>query len=56
MKLYEDKEEYNNKKEELAQILMKKIEENYEGYKDKKLIRSKKYGNTTVCFYKYLED
>ena len=35
MKLYEDKEEYNNKKEELAQIFMKKIEENYEGYKDK---------------------
>lgn len=32
------------------------IEEIYEGYKDIKLIRSKKYGNTTVCFYKYLED
>ena len=32
------------------------IEEIYEGYEDIKLIRSKKYGNTTVCFYKYLED
>ena len=38
MKLYEDKEEYDNKKKELAQILMKKIEENYEGYKDKMTI------------------
>lgn len=38
MKLYEDKEEYDNKKKELAQILMKKIEENYEGYKDKMII------------------
>ena len=28
------------------------IEEIYEGYEDIKLTRSKKYGNTTVCFYK----
>ncbi|MBY0755535.1 16S rRNA (guanine(966)-N(2))-methyltransferase RsmD [Clostridium sardiniense] len=28
------------------------IEERYEGYEDIKLTRSKKYGNTTVCFYK----
>lgn len=28
------------------------IEEIYEGYKNLKLLRSKKYGNTTVCFYK----
>ncbi len=27
------------------------IEEIYEGYEDIKLIKSKKYGNTTVCFY-----
>lgn len=32
------------------------IEEIYEGYKDIKLTRSKKYGNTTVCFYHYLEE
>jgi 16S rRNA (guanine966-N2)-methyltransferase len=31
------------------------IEEIYEGYKNIKLSRSKKYGNTTVCFYKYEE-
>ena len=29
------------------------VEEIYEGYKDIKFSRSKKYGNTTVCFYKY---
>ena len=27
------------------------IEEIYEGYEDIKLLKSKKYGNTTVCFY-----
>lgn len=32
------------------------IEEIYEGYGDIKLFKSKKYGNTTVCYYKYLED
>jgi len=31
------------------------IEEIYEGYDNIKLIKSKKYGNTTVCFYKYEE-
>lgn len=31
------------------------IEEIYDGYKDIKLIQSRKYGNTTVCFYKYEE-
>ena len=29
------------------------IEEIYNGYEDIKLTRSKKYGNTTVCFYQY---
>lgn len=29
------------------------IEEIYEGYEDIKLTRSKKYGNTTICFYQY---
>ena len=29
------------------------IEEIYEGYEDIKLFKSKKYGNTTVCYYKY---
>lgn len=29
------------------------IEEIYEGYKEIKLTKSRKYGNTTVCFYKY---
>ena len=31
------------------------IEEIYDGYKDIKLLQSRKYGNTTVCFYKYEE-
>ena len=31
------------------------IEEIYEGYKDIKLYKSKKYGNTTVCIYNYEE-
>ena len=31
------------------------IEEIYEGYEDIKLTKSKKYGNTTVCYYKYEE-
>ena len=35
MKLYENKDEYNRKKNELAEILMKKIEDNYETYRDK---------------------
>ena len=35
MKLYENKDEYNRKKNELAEILMKKIEDNYETYREK---------------------
>lgn len=31
------------------------IEEIYNGYEDIKLSKSKKYGNTTVCYYKYEE-
>jgi RNA methyltransferase, RsmD family len=31
------------------------IEEIYEGYKDIRLTKSKKYGNTTVCYYKHEE-
>lgn len=29
------------------------VEEIYNGYEDIKFTRSKRYGNTTVCFYKY---
>ncbi|MDS0524930.1 16S rRNA (guanine(966)-N(2))-methyltransferase RsmD [Clostridium sp. SHJSY1] len=29
------------------------IEEIYEGYEDLRLVKNKKYGNTTVCFYQY---
>lgn len=32
------------------------IEEIYAGYEDIVLIKSRKYGNTTVCFYCYKED
>lgn len=32
------------------------IEEIYEGYGDIRLFRSKKYGNTTVCYYKYIRE
>ena len=31
------------------------IESIYDGYEDIKLSKSKKYGNTTVCYYKYEE-
>ncbi|MGL5649137.1 MAG: 16S rRNA (guanine(966)-N(2))-methyltransferase RsmD [Clostridium sp.] len=31
------------------------MEDIYEGYENLKLVRSKRYGNTTVCFYKYDE-
>ncbi len=31
------------------------IEEIYEGYEDIALIKSRKYGNTTICLYKYEE-
>lgn len=32
------------------------IEEIYEGYEDILLSKSKKYGNTTVCYYKIMEE
>lgn len=32
------------------------IEEKYLGFKDIRLFKSKKYGNTTVCFYKILKE
>ncbi len=32
------------------------IEEIYSGYKGIEILKSKKYGNTTVCFYKYAEE
>ena len=32
------------------------IEEIYEGYEKVKLFKSKKYGNTTVCYYKFLSE
>ncbi|GAA0078015.1 16S rRNA (guanine(966)-N(2))-methyltransferase RsmD [Clostridium sp. CTA-5] len=32
------------------------IEEIYDGYEDIILTKSRKYGNTTVCFYAYKED
>ena len=32
------------------------IEEIYEGYEDIRILKSKKYGNTTVCYYKYEEN
>ncbi|MNI47871.1 hypothetical protein D3C73_1024110 [compost metagenome] len=31
-------------------------EEICQGYKDIKLINERKYGNTTVCFYKFVEE
>ena len=41
-------------KEGLIVTKIDTVEEIYDGYEDIKLTRSKKYGNTTVCFYKYL--
>lgn len=32
------------------------IEEIYDGYEDIRLFKSKKYGNTTVCYYKYIRE
>ena len=29
------------------------MEEIYQGYEDIKLLKSKKYGNTTICFYTF---
>lgn len=47
-------EEYNLlKKDGIIVTKIDSIEEIYEGYKDIKLSRSKRYGNTTVCLYKY---
>lgn len=49
---------YENKMLDEDGIIVTKIdsmEEIYEGYKELVLVRSKKYGNTTVCFYKYTE-
>ena len=31
------------------------IEEIYKGYEEISLIKSRKYGNTTICLYKYEE-
>lgn len=50
-------DEYNLlKKDGLIAIKIDSEEVIYEGSKNIKLIRSKRYGNTTVCFYKYKED
>ena len=40
------------KKEGIIVTKIDSIEEIYEGYKEIKLLKSKKYGNTTVCIYK----
>lgn len=41
------------KKEGIIITKIDSIEEIYEGYEDIELIKSRKYGNTTVCLYKY---
>ena len=43
------------KKDGIIVTKIDSIEDIYEGYKDIKLLKSKKYGNTTVCLYKYEE-
>lgn len=43
------------KKDGIIVTKIDSIEEVYEGYKDIKLLKSKKYGNTTVCLYNYEE-
>jgi 16S rRNA (guanine966-N2)-methyltransferase len=43
------------KKDGIIVTKIDSIEEIYPGYKDIALIKSKKYGNTTVCYYKYSE-
>jgi 16S rRNA (guanine966-N2)-methyltransferase len=53
MKVIEENEILN--KEGIIVTKIDSIEEIYEGYKQIKLTKSKKYGNTTVCFYKYEE-
>ena len=47
--------EENNMLDEDGIIVTKidSIEEIYEGYNKIKLLKSRKYGNTTVCLYKY---
>lgn len=47
--------EENNMLKEDGIIVTKidSIEEIYEGYNEIKISKSKKYGNTTVCYYKY---
>ena len=40
------------KKEGIIVTKIDSIEEIYEGYKEIKLLKNKKYGNTTVCIYK----
>lgn len=50
---------YDNKMLKPDGIIVTKIdtiEEKYEGYLTLKLNKSKKYGNTTVCYYKYEEN
>lgn len=43
------------KKDGIIVTKIDSIEEIYSGYEDIALIKSKKYGNTTVCYYKYSE-
>jgi 16S rRNA (guanine966-N2)-methyltransferase len=47
--------EENNMLQEDGVIVTKidSIEEIYEGYNEIQIAKSKKYGNTTVCYYKY---
>lgn len=44
------------KKYGIIAIKIDSKEEIFQGSEHIKLVRSKKYGNTTVCFYKYKED
>ncbi len=53
MKIIEENEMLN--REGIIVTKIDTIEEIYEGYKDIRLTKSKKYGNTTVCYYKYEE-
>lgn len=53
MKIVEENELLN--KDGIIVTKIDTIEEIYEGYKDIMLSKSKKYGNTTVCYYKYRE-
>ncbi|WP_066893851.1 16S rRNA (guanine(966)-N(2))-methyltransferase RsmD [Clostridium nigeriense] len=43
------------KKDGIIVTKIDSIEDIYEGYKDITLLKSKKYGNTTVCLYNYEE-